>query len=314
MSVCAILATWKLTKKQVTPTQKLILLSYADRAGESFECWPSNSRLEKDTGYDRHTICINKQQLIEKGLISYTGEKKGRTKSIDIIRLNYVTPREGYESEVDYRSSVEMPTASNTRNDVSSVEMPTAKQCGNAHTEPTMLEPKRSSKDIPASSKAGSKKVIRDYEKDERFLRFYSAYPKKEDPRDAWKAFKSVIGDNDELLEQVIADIELRKSKHSKWQDRQYIKYPAVYLRKGEYLGEIFNAKDEAKIKQQQEQETNKERAMKQEEASILRAENEIKNNELKQSDAINYRKLAKEAPSKTTQDALKGLMNHLRG
>jgi hypothetical protein len=138
MSVCAILATWKLTKKQVTPTQKFILLSYADRAGESFECWPSNSRLEKDTGYDRHTICENKQQLLEKGLISYTGEKRGRTKSIDVIRLNYVMPREGHDFEVFDLSSVEMPTARN----LSSVEMPTAKQCGNAHTEPNILEPK----------------------------------------------------------------------------------------------------------------------------------------------------------------------------
>lgn len=314
MSVCAILATWKLTKQQVTPTQKFILLSYADRAGESFECWPSNSRLEKDTGYDRHTICENKQQLIEKGLISYTGEKKGRTKSIDVIRLNYVTPREGYDSEVNYRSSVEMPTAINTRNLGSSVEMPIAKQCGNAHTEPTMFEPTISSKDIPVSTKTGSKKIIKDYEKDERFMRFYSAYPKKEDPRDAWKAFKSIIGDNDELLEQVIADIELRKSKHSKWQDRQYIKYPAVYLRKGEYLGEIFNAEDEATAKNEKEKQLAKERLEKQELASKLRAENERKNNELKQSDAVAYRNAVKQAPSKTTQNALKGLMSHLRG
>lgn len=167
---------------------------------------------------------------------------------------------------------------------------------------------------IPASSKTGSKKVIRDYEKDERFMRFYSAYPKKEDPRDAWKAFKAVIGDNDELLEKVIADIDLRKLKHSKWQDRQYIKYPAVYLRKGEYLGEIFNSQDEALIKHEKEKQLNQERLEKQEAESKSRAENERKNNQLKQSDAVAYRKVVKEAPSKTTSNALKGLMNHLRG
>jgi len=167
---------------------------------------------------------------------------------------------------------------------------------------------------IPASSKTGSKKVIRDYEKDERFLRFYSAYPKKEDPRDAWKAFKSVIGGNDELLEQVIEDIELRKSKHSKWQDRQYIKYPAVYLRKGEYLGEIFNAQDEAVVKNEKVQQESKERLEKQEEASKLRAENDRKNEEIKQSDAVSYRNTIKQSPSQTTKNALNGLREHLRG
>lgn len=172
-------------------------------------------------------------------------------------------------------------------------------------------------KDIPASSKAGSKKVIRDYEKDERFMRFYSAYPKKEDPRDAWKAFKSIIGNDDQLLEQVIADIELRKSKHSKWQDKQYIKYPAVYLRKGEYLGEIFNAEQQAKEKHEKEQLASKERLEKQEAASKLRAEIERKNNELKQTDAVAYRRTVKDAPSKEVPsqvmtNALKGMKDCL--
>ncbi len=296
MSVCAILATWKLNKQQVTPTQKFILLSYADRAGESFECWPSNSRLEKDTGYDRHTICENKQQLLEKGLISYTGEKKGRTKSIDVIRLNYVTPREGLDPEVHYASSVEMPIARNTRNLASSVEMPTAKQWANAHTEPTMVEPIISSKDIPVSSKTGSKKVIKDYGKDERFMRFYNAYPKKEDPRDAWKAFKSIIGDDDALLEKVINDIQLRKSTHSKWQDKQFIKYPAVYLRKGEYLGEIYNEAKENEEKDRIKKEENEKRLAAQEELSRKNAEYERNKQDNYDKDGKAYRDVTRKA------------------
>lgn len=131
MSIDATRSTWKLTKTQVTPTQKIILLSYADRANEDSECWPSNKRLEMDTGLDRHTICANKQILIEKGLLSYTGEKKGKTKSIDVIRLNYVARRE----DDLMTSSGEMPIAKAA----SSGEMPIAKQWGNAHTEPKSL-------------------------------------------------------------------------------------------------------------------------------------------------------------------------------
>lgn len=137
MSIDATLATWKLSKKQVTPIQKLILLSYADRVGESFECWPSNSRLELDTGLDRHTICENKQKLIEKGLIVYTGEKRGRTKSIDVIRLTYVKGREHSHPDANKQSSVKKPTAQKS----SSVKMPIPKQCGNAHTESLSIEP-----------------------------------------------------------------------------------------------------------------------------------------------------------------------------
>ncbi len=139
MSVDATLATWSLSKKLVTPTQKLLLLAYADRAGERFECWPSNKRLEIDTGLDRHTICENKQQLIEKKLIQFTGEKKGKTKSIDVIQLLYVIPREGYVDEFDEnQSSVDLPTAS----EVSSVDLPTAKQWAFAHTEPKRIRDK----------------------------------------------------------------------------------------------------------------------------------------------------------------------------
>src|SRR5690606_38324640 len=79
---------------------------------------------------------------------------------------------------------------------------------------------------IPDSEKSGKSKKVKDYEKDERFMRFYSEYPKKIDPKDAWKAFKSIVGNDDDLLEQIIQDIRNRKQNHSQWQDKKYIKYP----------------------------------------------------------------------------------------
>lgn len=53
MSVDATRWAWK---QKITPTQKLALLSLADRANEANECWPSIARLEADTGLDRKTI------------------------------------------------------------------------------------------------------------------------------------------------------------------------------------------------------------------------------------------------------------------
>lgn len=143
---------------------------------------------------------------------------------------------------------------------------------------------------IPAFSKSGRNKEFSNYKKDERFMRFYSEYPKKEDPKDAYKAFKSIIGNDDALLDQIITDIQLRKQKHSKWQDRQYIKYPAVYLRKGEYLGEIFNANEENQEKEKLKKEENEKRMLEQENQSKLSAEREKKELEQIQKDGRAFR------------------------
>jgi len=93
MSIDATRATWKLGK-EVTAIQKILLLSLADRAGESSECWPCIKRLEQDTNLNRKTIIENRQILIEKGLISYTGEYKGNQNQIPVMKLMYVQHRE----------------------------------------------------------------------------------------------------------------------------------------------------------------------------------------------------------------------------
>lgn len=90
MSIEATLATWKLTKEQVSPTEKLFLLSCANRAGENHECWPSLRRLIEDTGLDRKTIIKIRQSVIEKKHMEYTGEHKGHSNQIPIMRLTYV--------------------------------------------------------------------------------------------------------------------------------------------------------------------------------------------------------------------------------
>ncbi len=73
MSLNATLWAW--SQQDLSPSEKLTLLSLADRAGESHEAWPSWSRLIFDTGLNRKTIYKVLASLQEKGLIAKTGDK-----------------------------------------------------------------------------------------------------------------------------------------------------------------------------------------------------------------------------------------------
>ncbi|QBY41933.1 helix-turn-helix domain-containing protein [Arsenophonus nasoniae] len=76
---------WKINLKA---SQKLLLLALADRADEHHCCYPSIQRLSNDTGLDRKTICRQINKMIAEGLIIDTGERKGVTKQVKVLRLN----------------------------------------------------------------------------------------------------------------------------------------------------------------------------------------------------------------------------------
>jgi len=133
MSVDATRATWQLTKAQVTQTEKMFLLSCADRAGETAECWPSIKRLCADTGMDRKTIISVRQSVMDKDLLEYTGNMEGRTKLIPVMRLTYVTQREDEEAN---------SPKSGTVLNLNSTESGTVKQSRIRDTEPKRFEPK----------------------------------------------------------------------------------------------------------------------------------------------------------------------------
>lgn len=73
---------------ELKASQKLLMLSLADRADESHCCYPSIQRLVKDTGMDRKTISKWVGQMIDDGLITDTGDRKGKTKQVRVLRLN----------------------------------------------------------------------------------------------------------------------------------------------------------------------------------------------------------------------------------
>ncbi len=96
MSLDATRWAWKL--RGVTPTEKLILLSYADRANERHEAYPSWRRLMLDTALSRHTIERRLLSLQQKGFMMKTGERQGRTKQVYVYRLIGVIGRDEEEN------------------------------------------------------------------------------------------------------------------------------------------------------------------------------------------------------------------------
>lgn len=91
MSLDATVWAWK---QDLPATQKIILLSLADRCGEDFTCYPSQKRLEKDTGLNIKTIKANIKKLVSAGLVSDTGRRIGRTMSVKIYKLSVNCSRE----------------------------------------------------------------------------------------------------------------------------------------------------------------------------------------------------------------------------
>jgi len=99
MSLDATVWAWKTRQKQkaggaLKPLKKLVLLSLADRAGETHECYPSIARLVEDTEMDRKTVLKIIDELIEDGFIIDTGKREGRTKQVKVYLLIGVKGRE----------------------------------------------------------------------------------------------------------------------------------------------------------------------------------------------------------------------------
>jgi Pyocin large subunit len=109
MSLDATVWAWKTRQKQkaggaLKPLKKLVLLSLADRAGETHECYPSIARLVEDTEMDRKTVLKIIDELIEDGFIIDTGKREGRTKQVKVYLLIGVKGRETVPTTVLFDS------------------------------------------------------------------------------------------------------------------------------------------------------------------------------------------------------------------
>ena len=97
MSVNATRFAWEcdLSKTTKRSAKRLVLLALADRANKENTCFPSIARVVKDTSMDRKTIMNTINDLITLGLISDTGERKGGTNQVRVLKIN-VDKQESY--------------------------------------------------------------------------------------------------------------------------------------------------------------------------------------------------------------------------
>ena len=91
MSVDAI--KWAWTAPVDTSSERLILLSLADRAGEDHTAWPSTERLMMDTKLNLKTVKDVIARLIVKGFLEDTGRRVGKTGRVRVLRLKGVNCR-----------------------------------------------------------------------------------------------------------------------------------------------------------------------------------------------------------------------------
>ncbi len=105
MSLDATRWAWQ---QDLRPLQKLILLSLADRAGPDNSVWPSYDQIAADTGADRKTIWAAIKSFKDAGLVVDTGERKGRTGQVQVLRLVGVVDR--HEEQPQKRNDSENGT------------------------------------------------------------------------------------------------------------------------------------------------------------------------------------------------------------
>ncbi|MCL2076327.1 MAG: helix-turn-helix domain-containing protein [Betaproteobacteria bacterium] len=105
---------WAWECQGLTMTQKLVLLSLADRAGENNECWPSIKRLMKDTCCGHRQTIINALKSLEESGFIATQKVPGK---ITCYQLTGVKNRHATSTGNDTSTSTKSDTS--TGNDTS---------------------------------------------------------------------------------------------------------------------------------------------------------------------------------------------------
>lgn len=107
MSVNATRFAWEcdLSKTTKRSAKRLVLLALADRANKENTCFPSIARVVKDTGMDRKTVMNTINDLISLGLLSDTGERKGGTNQVRVLKINVDTVKQESYPQEDQESS-----------------------------------------------------------------------------------------------------------------------------------------------------------------------------------------------------------------
>ncbi|MQW91962.1 helix-turn-helix domain-containing protein [Acinetobacter wanghuae] len=92
---------WAWTAPVNTSSQRLVLLSLSDRAGEEHTAWPSMERLAADTVLNLKTVKKVVNELISLGLVIDTGKRMGPTGRVRVLALAGVHSREQTQNWYD---------------------------------------------------------------------------------------------------------------------------------------------------------------------------------------------------------------------
>lgn len=212
---------WAWTAEVNTSSERLVLLAFADRAGEDHTAWPSMARLEKDTKLDIKTVKKVVSSLIENGFLLDTMERKGATGKVRVLQLVGVNCRESHNEPKNGM----IPNFPCNEPKIGSLN-----------------EPKIGTQNLP---KKQSKKQPVVY--GENFDKFWSEYPscKRKGTREAaHKVFKKYEKDF-ELIMDTLSEFKLDEM----WikQDGQFIAAPSVWLNgqhwKAEYWINLIESK-----------------------------------------------------------------------
>lgn len=262
---------------------------------------------------------LSNQSIMERARLGITQvkdallyfEKAGELKREIIGTKRYlIQPERRIETDLYHEEMQAAPPAGGSRSTGQQVAAPPATEYKEKYNNLN-----KDLKDI-VDLKKSTIKMAKTYKDDERFMKFYSVYPRKEKPRDAWKAFKSIIGGDDILLETVLEDIKARISSQTSWNEKQFIPLPASYLRSGYFEGEILDVSKEEEDKRLKLQEVNKLKQEAQEKASKERANYEMGKERGYIQDRIIYSAIQQEVSkgnnSKPSEEFTK-MLNHLR-
>jgi len=235
MSIDVLRYVLKFSKPLVTSSEKLLLIAMADRCNESHKCWPSQKRLELDTCLNRKTIIACIQSLERKGILIKCAEKKGKLGRINVYQIVGVPSR---EDEEPITSLPNTPKSGNFNSPNSGTF-----NSPNIGTQNLKEEPKEIY--IPPLPPKGGEGVDKkpscsqSYKDSPEFMEFWRTYPNKQSPSAAYKAFRK-LNPTPELLDIILNDIKQRQAYN--WAGRQLSKipYPATYLNRAEWEGDIF--------------------------------------------------------------------------
>jgi len=209
---------WAFSLKLKPSSAKFVLLAMADRVGEALRFFQSISTLIERTGLDRKTVINAVKVLQELGIITDTGDRVGRTKSITVYKLNVP-------------SSPQNGTAKQSQNRDNSTPKAVPFFPASSPAFPSKQSQKRDTD--PNRTQSTPKKRRMRNDAHPLFELWYAAYPLKKSRAAASKAFSKLNPDESlvhAMIEAIDRQIGEREAKRRRDVFVPQWKHPATWL------------------------------------------------------------------------------------